>query len=201
MALLVGAPEEGDKKTSMDRVEGAVGAADDVHTIHVVNAVAVAHDLEKMAAVAEEAGPAAGLVASADHKVTTEAWATRFCRLGFLVAGAVVCHKPVEHDPAQRVVSSSSCSVDYRLDDEAVHGEAAVDAVDKTLLAQVVPRSLWLAKAPLHALEAALSAQAAWGHSLDIRIRRAHNSCSAALLHRTSSFGPCKYGIRSSCGC
>ena len=72
---------------------------------------------------------------------------------------------------------------------------------DRTWLDQVVRRWLWLAKAPPHVIESALSAQAAWVHSLDIQILRAHSSCNAVLLHRTSSFGFDKYDIQSWCGC
>ena len=132
LALRVGAPDEGNETAWMERVavavEGAVGAADDVHTVHVANAKAAEYGLGKMAAGAEGEVPVAGLGASVDHKVTTEACATHLRRLGCLVCETVVLRKDVEHDPAQRATSSSSCSVDYRLDD----AKAAVAALDKT---------------------------------------------------------------------
>jgi hypothetical protein len=192
LGLLVGAREDGVEQTLMERVE-EVEAVNAVDAVDVDDAVDAVHGLEKMAA---EAAAAPGLVASVDYKQATESSATRFCRLGFLVSETVVHHKNAAHDQDRRGACSSSCSADYRLDDEA-----AADAADKILLDQVVPHSLWLAKAPHRVLEAALSALAAWVHSLDIRILRAHSSCNAALLHRTSSFGPCTYGIRSWCGC
>ena len=195
MGLPVAAPEEGNGQPWMERVEvvEAVGAVDAVGVVDAVYAADAVHGLEKMVAAAVAAD---GLVALVDRKVTTESWATRFCRLGFLVSETVVHRKSVEHDQGQLGASSSSYSADYRLDGEAVDVK---DAVDRISLDHVIPHALWLAKAPLRVLEAALSAPAAWAHSLDIRILHAHSSCNAAWLHRTSSFGPCTYDIRSWC--